>query len=334
MQDHSQPHPSGTDFPLGFDNLPRKERLKIHRRNIQAILPKQGTEGVARYKRQYPEAAEVRIQLGNPRAYLSKPAGYTDAIASMVDLWFNSSAACGETNTADVARLNEKLGSSFAPANHFNSTLSSSLKERLSRVFATHGAHYDPARLTTLSKVREAVKADRLAADLDTVAFGNIGRRSRDKLFVAGQEYTIAKHGSRECIRPRIGGDKQRVYLDQLLWIAELLQAGETPGDLSPTLRSNFIGRAHLVIERAPNDQSPTGLGPEQGGAPASPTGLGPDDCEPESDVIELPLSERIKQLASKRAATSAAPHIEDDDPLNTVSPEELAALRAAAART
>ncbi|MEQ8411425.1 MAG: hypothetical protein RIC51_05210 [Erythrobacter sp.] len=328
MQYQSQPLPSGADFPPGFDNLPRQERFKIHRRNIQAILPKQGSEGVARYKRQHPEAAEVRTQPGNPRAYLSKPAGYTDAIASMVDLWFNSAAACGETNTADVARLNEKLGSSLVPANHFNSTLSKGRKERLAKVFAAHGAHYDPARLTTLSKVREAVKAARLEAEPDTTAFGSIGRRSGHRLFVAGQEYAIVKHGSRECIRPRIGGKKQRVYLDQLLWIADLLKAGDTPGDLSPSLRSNYVERAHLEDEGASGSSSPRRLGPEQGEAPGSPGEWAQDDHEPESDKTEpeapesMSLSDRIRNLSAARHR-NAESGSDDVDPLelNPASP-------------
>ncbi|MBD2841507.1 hypothetical protein [Erythrobacter rubeus] len=295
MNDQSPSLTSDINFPPGFDSLPRKEREKVHRRNIQAILPRQGTEGAERYKKRYPEAAQVRYQLGNPRAYLPKPAGYTAAIASMVEHWFNSRTACAETNTADVKRLNAKLESSFVPTNHFNTSLSPARKERLAKVFADNGSHYDRTRLNTLSQVREAVKAAHREADPDTKPFGNIGRRKGNKLLLAGQEYTITKHGSHECIRPRINGAKRRLHLDDLLWMAGLLQADDTPGEHSPTLRSNYIARAHSGNDAPPQGSSLTGPGPSADDAEESLIGPGPFD------------------------------------PLSSVSPDDIAALKAAA---
>lgn len=291
MKDQSQPLSSGIDFPHGFDTLPQAERLKVHRKNIQAMLSRQGSEGAERYKARYPEAAVIRYQLGNPRAYLSKPEGYTDAIASMVDLWFNSYSACEETNTADVRRLNAKLGTTLVPANHFNGELSSQRKKRLAKVFASHGAHFDPGRLTSLSKVREAVKSARLAAEPDTVAFGRIGRRNGNKLIVSGQEYTITKNGPTECIRPCIGGKQTRISLDALLWMSELLEAGNTQGEPYSTLRSNYVEQDYLPDCSEAGSKSP------------SRTSL--NSAEPDQSTERLSLAKRITRLRSAHEPAS-----------------------------
>lgn len=273
--------PSGIEHPPNLDQLPKAERLRHFRRCIQAILPKHGSEGVSRFVERYPEAAEVRWQ-NQPKAYLPKPAGYAAAISSMVEAWFDSKEALDQSNTADVARLNEKLGTTFPPANHFNTPLSTALAKKLRAVFEARGAHFDEKRMDTLSKVRKAVATAKQGADPETIEFGSIGRRSQNKLHVGSRDFAITKHGQRECIRPKVNGRQPRLYLDDILWLSELLNAEVSPGVSTPSLRSKYVERDHLADKAHLAPDSLTRARPSEASSEDSLTRARPNQIEPD----------------------------------------------------
>ncbi|MBX7488845.1 hypothetical protein K3177_10000 [Qipengyuania sp. GH25] len=292
MNDKPALVPAGIDHDDHLAAMPYAERLKHHRKEIQAILPRQGTEGLDAYVARYPEAKNVRV-LSQHRAFLNKPSGYVDEVSKLVSQWFASAEAVGQTNVDDVKRLNTKLGTSFPTANHFNARLSAGARKRIADVFRSNGAHYDPDRMSCLSKVREAVKHARQNAQADRAEFGSIGHRTATSLLLGDHRFTIERNGQRECIRPRIDGSKRRIYLDDILWIADLLNDEGVLGVSPLALRSKLVERAYSEkITPEPPQSTPT-----------------------DSPSIErLGLSERIARL--RDAYTRAPASADGDDPL------------------
>lgn len=203
---------------------PKAERMKVHRANLQRITFFDGVNGATRYWEEYPEAEAIRVQ-SNPIAYERKPQGYDDHLASQAERWLISPASLTITNAADVARMNEKFGTNYPPAKHFNDPLSKGRLKKISAVFARYGVPLDIKAATTMSKVKAAARAGmgRVKAERQLARSVIV---SGDTLVIHGRPFTVTKNGERECVRPMIGGKRQRLYLDQIEWLAGLLDDG------------------------------------------------------------------------------------------------------------
>lgn len=233
------------ELAAAAQTLSKPERLKQHRLCLQGIIFKEGTEGVARYVAEFPEASHVRIK-HNPLAYLPKPRGYNKYLEGLAERWLCSDAGRATTNADDVRALNERLGTSYPPGKHFSDPLSEGRRKAIKLVFSRHGFPFDVKAVKTLSGVKAAARAAAAHMECDRRLNG-FGVISGNTLVMAGQPYTITRNGGRECIRVMIGGTRQRVYLDQLEWLADLLDLGG--GDpLSTTTVRSIVDVAYPTV--------------------------------------------------------------------------------------
>lgn len=213
--DETQPSLSG---------LSKAERLKHHRKKLDEIAFFQGVDGVNKYRKQHPEAADIKVRM-DVRAYEPKPPGYNAYLAKVAENWLTMWVAVSSTNKADVERLNASLGRNFNPANHFNEPLTPTRLRRIQKVFATHGAHIDIGKVNTMSKVRQAAK-DFWTRTNNDKPFGKVGVISGKTLVINGCRFNIEKNGERDCIRLPNRFKRRRLYLDELEWLADLLTEG------------------------------------------------------------------------------------------------------------
>lgn len=215
-------------------NLPRPERMKQHRKNLRGIAFYQGLDGVAQYKAEYPEAAPIRVDL-NAIAYTAKPKGYDAYLSSLAERWLLNGTAIGSSNAEDVKQLNERFATSFPPSKHFSEPLSKGRLNKIKAAFAHRGVPLDIKHSNTMSKVRSAAKAARAQQNPDR-HLAKVGVIADNILVMGGQPFRVERNGDRECIRVLIGGKRRRLYLEELVWIADRL-VGADPLDTT-TVRS------------------------------------------------------------------------------------------------
>jgi hypothetical protein len=188
-----------------------------------------------------------------------------------------------------VARLNEKLGAAFNPDTAFSKPLSGSVLRKLQELFAERGVRLDTRQVTTLSKVRRAVKAARLQGGGGAVPFApHASRRGKD-LLVGTSNFRIEQYRDRECIRVTADGATQRLYLPTVV----ALLAG-LPGETAPTRPSDPLpqrGIGELVSSVSE---------PLEKGNPPSPETSSPGELEADTAPS---LTERIRSLAASRPA-------------------------------
>ena len=243
MTDHKTLVPDGISHELDLSGMKPEQRQKHHAEQMRVIGFYQGKDGIDDYRRRHPDAKAL-VELKS-LAYLPKPSGYPDALASMIDCWFVSDLALSATNGADVARLNAKLQTDrFNTGNHFSKPLSASILKKLSAVFEQHGASL-PATAKTMSAVRKAVRAFKAGDNINAKPFGTVGTRNGDTLIIGGHSYKVSRNGTRECIRLTVGGNKRRLYLDDILAVAGLLAGGEPGNPSNYLLHSNIGERAY-----------------------------------------------------------------------------------------
>lgn len=294
--------PKGISHAPDIAGLPPDARRAHHRRALQSIAFHRGIDGVAEYKLAHPDAAPIRVNM-SAVAYAPKPRGYADAMADTVTEWFRSEAALAASNRADVDRLNSHFGQGrFHADTHFSKPLPASLRQRIAKVFQDAGATLPPAA-QTMSAVRQAVRAFKAQSLSGARPFGSIGTRTDDMLTIGGQSYAISTNGKRECIRFRLNGEVRRLYLDDVLAIANLLAApSETP---AITYYVSNIGECDYSPETVPHDPL---RGVEIGECDYS-----PGDCD-------YSLSERIRRLAAANRQAPALPT--GRDPLELDGPD------------
>lgn len=234
--------------------LPKPERMKNHRKNLQAIAFHEGVAGAEIYKAEYPEAKPIRVKV-NSLAYMPKPKGYDDFLTGLADVWLSSRMALASTNSADVQRLNEKFGTSFPPGKHFSEPLSMGRRKKIKAVFTRHRAPFELKLVKTMSGVRAAAKAIGIQLNAER-RLGRAGVISGDTLVINGQSFSITHNGNRECIRVPINGERQRVYLEQIEWLAGVL------GDCRPDPLEDTT-MVHSMRELAYPVPTPEVTGPE-----------------------------------------------------------------------
>lgn len=306
--------PAGIQHDPDLSALSADDRRRHHTRQLRSVALHQGIDGVNAYKARYPEAASIRIHSA-PVAFSRKPKGYPAAISGLVEAWFESDDALGQSNRADVERLNDKLGASFNPANQFSKPLSASMLRKVQHVFAQRGARLDVRQATTMSKVRQAVKAAKAAGGSSAVPLGSWGIRSGDTLAVGGQSFAIEQHNGHECIRLPVNGSRIRLRLDALAEFLSLTGlAPADPGGPPPTLLYKSI------VELAPNAKSRVGGDPL---ADILPENWPQADYAPEQSPGELApdcptptLSERIRAISAARCTAEPPATLGGSDPL------------------
>ncbi|WP_460098319.1 hypothetical protein [Qipengyuania sp. 483] len=253
------------------------------------------------YKAANPDAAACRIHAA-PIAYVPKPSGYVAELAMTVTQWFDSEAALSQSNKADVARLNGKLGTTFNTGNHFSKPLSPSALKRIADVFADRRATLCPRNVRTMSDVRKAVRAAKAAGSAASVPLGAWGSRDGDSLIVGNAIFAIERHNGNDCIRIPVGGSRIRIRLDALgeFMSATGISLSSGAGSISNHLPRSGIGELAPKPEKRPlataADSSLPENCPRSAAAPDHlPTGeLVPDASQPT-------LAERIKRLNQPR---------------------------------
>jgi hypothetical protein len=232
--------------------LPKAEQDKQFVKDLRGVGFHLGHDGVAAYKEHNTGAKNVRVNI-SVLAYVPKPRGYDDYLVSMVEGWLTNEAALASTNVADVIRLNARFETLYDPAKHFSQPVSKGRLAKIKAVFAKHHAPLDITKVNTMSKVREAAKSVRTRVNADR-PFGKVGFIAGDTLTINERSFQIEWNGQRECIRVLIDGKRSRLYLNELEWMADLL---DNQHDVlsSTTLRS--IGERAYSAEMTKN--SPTG---------------------------------------------------------------------------
>ena len=281
--------------PKSLSEMPKAERMRHHRKELDSIAFWQGIEGVQRYKEDYPEAVEVGVNL-QARAYLKKPKGYEAYLAKFADTWLTSWIAVNETNRADVQRINDHFDIRLNPDKHFSEELTAKRLERIKTTFDRYAAPLDIRKIRTMSDVRQAAKAFWVHTTADK-PFGNVGAISGRTLVLKGERFNIEKNGERDCIRPTIGGKRRRLYLDELEWVANLLVSEREDPLLTTTMSS-------------------TGELPYLPGLAENVTPADPKISELPSGGPSSPLGQRIASLKAECPPHSMT-YDADDDPLN-----------------
>ena len=238
--------PAGISHDVDLSGMTQGQRQRHHTRQLGRIAFYDGKNGVDAYKQRHPEAGQHRVNL-NALAYVQKPPGYSDAIANMVGHWFDSDTALAATNGSDVDRLNARLGTDrFDRRNHFSKPLPPAVRKQLASIFQRRGAAL-PSSAKTMSAVRQAVRSFKAGSRPSAEAFGKVGTRAGDTLSIGSRAFTVSRNGNRECIW--ITGDKRRrVYLDDILAIADLLDGED---GCSPYPVYNTVRDRHYLPETA-----------------------------------------------------------------------------------
>jgi len=278
-----------------LNDMPKTERMKHHRKELDNIAFWQGIEGVQRYREDYPEAQEVGVNL-HARAYLKKPKGYEAYLTKFAENWLTSWVAVSETNRADVQRINDRFDIRLDPDKHFSEALTKKRIERIKAVFDKYAAPLDVAKVKTMSDVRQAAKAFWARTSADRL-FGTVGVISGTTLILKGQRFNVEKNGKRDCIRPTINGKRRRLYLDELEWIANLL--AEERED--PLLTTTYSSTGELPY----SDEMGGNLGSTD-----------PKISDLPYEGLSSPLGERIAAIkAMQQPHSTTLP--DDVDPLN-----------------
>lgn len=268
-------------------HLPKPERMKVYRRDIQSVMFREGIEGVNRYKEANPEACAIRLQ-GGSIAYQPKPEGYDAYLVDVALRWLDSPTALASTNVADVGRLNERFSTDYPPAKHFSEGLSKGRFKKIKAAYAARGVPLDPAKVKSMADVRQAAKAVTGAMKADQ-RFSTVGAISDNTLIANGRSYPIELNGHRQCIRPTIAGKRRRLYLDELEWIADWLGGGRA----DPLQDTNTISIMRDLPYPARNGET---------------------RAEPEPEISGLPY--RIRKLNEQMRANAIPQDYGDRDPL------------------
>lgn len=231
------------------------QRMMYHAKQIRSIGFTDGVNGVAAYKKAYPEAAPIRLDLRS-LAFVPKPKGYAAKVVSMVEMWLVSDRAAHETNRADVDRINAHFQTSrFNPDNFFSRPIPMRLRQRLAELFERRGMTLDVAKVDTLSKFRAAAKAMK-GYEQASQSFGSVGVVSGRTLVLGTRTFAIEAHNGHDCLRFSIAGKRVRLRLDALEPAVEgLADSPRAAGDDLPTTMNNSIG------ELAPDSAAPVQAG-------------------------------------------------------------------------
>jgi hypothetical protein len=297
--------PAGISHDIDLSKLTPADRMKHHTKQLNTIARFDGLNGVQAYQARYPETASLRME-GRHIMYAPKPSGYIAAITGMVDLWFDSAIALAATNRADVELLNCKLGTAYDPDRFFSRKLTPSIRKRLEEIFNKRGAVL-PERATSITAVRQAVKAYRSGTASNVKPFGAVANRTPRTLTIGTRAFAIETHKGREGIRLSMNGKRERVSLAA---IKELLSGLETEGSKNEPRPSMYIHTRELAP--SPETEQETGLCDTPGASSHQHSHISNDPA----DAAAPSPSDRIKKLiaAQQRVLTAWDGH--GPDPL------------------
>lgn len=323
MTSHDFAIPADASHEPDLSNLSPDERRRHHVKAMRAIRFNGSPEDVRAYQARYPETASYKAR-SIVTVAVPKPAGYADAVVSMVGRWLASDDALRQTNQADVAALNARFGGQrFNPANFLNRPVGKPMLERLRALFEQHGQRL-PAEADTLAKIKKAAKAARAGNLPDAAAFGSIGTLAGETLTIGSQSFRLVAQHGHQYVRFYTGGKEARLRLDVLT--AFLGQSGLLGGSRGNPSFSSIREEGETVTGRASASILPGETGTD-GSAPA------PDRQSAESlpgetgtDGGHLSLSERIARLTAA-PASSPPDQTSGSDPLE-MSAADLAAFR------
>lgn len=302
--------PQGISHSPDLSAMPQADRIKHHTRQLYTIALHQGIEGVKAYQARHSEAAAIRIH-SSPVPYVPKPKGYAAELSKLVAHWFESETALSQTNKDDVARLNDRLGSSFNVSNHFSKPLSSSALRRIAAEFEARGAKLCTRSVRTMSDVRKAVRSSRATGGSSAVPMGVWGSRDGDRLTVGDTTFAIETHNGNDCIRLSFDGTRVRIRLDAL---SEFLSMT----GMKPSGVSNQLPRSGMR-ELAPDAQTAAESDPLQAYLPEKRPRTDDEACtlpigETVPDARAPSLFDRIRRLPKAHPRAPAIP--DGQDPL------------------
>lgn len=304
--DHQRPAPADPDLSA----LTPQQRDQHHVRQLYAVVKHDGLNGVAAYVQRYPEAAKVVVK-PNPATFIPKPPGYAAAVSQIVGGWLTEDGATERTNRQDVATLNAHVGGSrFNPNTYFSREFGERERERLAKVFAARGFAL-PADATTLSKVKKAAKAARAGTLPGAEAFGSIGTLSGGLMSIGGATFDVKPHGSHDCIRLNVNGDRVRLRVDairEFLMLTGLLRdTGDTP------FSSDVVSRRTGPQAQIGQDQPPAADSLPENWSRAATTAM--TDPQSPGELVRDTLEMSFDELAAANAEAKARREYQKNTP-------------------
>lgn len=303
--------PEGVSHEVDLSGMTPGQRQRHHTQELRRIAFYQGKEGADAYRLRHPEARTILVNL-NALAYAPKPAGYSEAIVSMVDQWFDSDTALAASNKADVERLNARLETDrFDPGSHFSKPMPPALRKKVAAIFERRGATLPPAA-KSLSTAKRAVRTFNAGKLPAAKPFCDLGSRTGDTLAIGQRTFPIVRHGGRECIRVTAKGKTQRIALDIVEAILLGLPDGIGEGNSALTTACSIAELVHGPEIPPADPLAGTICGrtcPAPEPTEKSAADIVPGPAEPPS------LSDRIRALRAPPAPTCTAGPA-DRDPL------------------
>ena len=206
--------PAGLSHTPDTASMTPAERREHHRRELQNIGYCEGTEGIARYRKQHPDAAGIQVKMQSI-GYVPKPKGYAECLTQMASHWLDSIIALASTNAADVRRLNVRLGSSFPEASHFSKPLPGYILTAIAEACADRGVALHKAA-NSMGKIRKAIRAGTAKTTPGATPIAGLGHRNGSTLTSGSENFAIERHHEHDCIRVMVDGQRVRLRLDAL----------------------------------------------------------------------------------------------------------------------
>jgi hypothetical protein len=194
------------------------QEMAAHRKAMHDRIWQAAKKEEQRYKAEHPETARVYVDIIGARIAKPRPPGLTAAVTSRVENGFDSPDSIA-SNREIVESINRQIGSSFSPDNYLNGRLAAPERRAIAAIFKRRGVYFDSSRIESLSDVFKAVKASKVSAK--GRPFTTAGKRTEDKLTLAGRTYRIERHNGHECVRLTIGGKQLRFRLDALATLVD-----------------------------------------------------------------------------------------------------------------
>lgn len=307
--------PSNISHEIDLTGLTSAKRDAHHIKQLRSVARWQGLDGVNDYIERHPDARNLRTEV-SPTVYAPKPKGYSERLASIVNMWCISDVALNETNRADVGRLNSALGTAYNPNNHFSKALSAACTKRIAATLGKHGIHLDTDNPVTMSKVRKIVRTFKTGGPTEHSANGRVYARTGDVVAIGSQTFKVERHNSRECIRVTVNGTRRRMDLEALELVLSGLVSSRAAGEPSSYLLHSNIGELAPISETVPADADPLERGansPQQ----SPDCGANSPELSPTEHQAEPDLAERIRRLRSRTVGkANSASALTGDDPL------------------
>ena len=264
-----------------------------HSRRLREVGFNGAVSAIRDYKQHHPDAAGYMTRI-ETLAYKPKPSGYPQFIDGIVDSWLSGADNCKQTNRAIISRIGDRFPEYRFSKDLLNKPLSKAMANRIKAKAAERGFIVDTRQHDTLSKIKAAARKGELAAIADRRIVINA---TLTDTHLAGLK--IELHGKRQSVRFTHGGQRRRMYIDDLVTLSELL--AEEAGD------NHSLSSIYTIETLAQETRNPAETLDINGRF--STGDVGPAAPEPT-------MTERIAALRANIPADDAPAYPPDFDPL------------------